>query len=72
MVVRRLEQDVGTRLEQQRLLLEIAADDERVGSRAQRGDELPAHLQRRPSVRRRLLGLRQVARELDDVSQAII
>src|SRR5581483_74048 len=65
-VVRRLEEDVAAGLEQERLLLAVAAHDDRVGVRAQRGEELSAHLQSRPSVGRRLLELRQLSRERDE------
>ena len=56
-------QDVGTRLEQERLLLEVALHDDRVGIRTERGEELAAHLERGSSVGGRLLELRQLAGE---------
>src|SRR4029077_5798323 len=66
-VVRRLEEDLRPRLEQERLLVEVALHDDRVRPRAQRGEELALHLQRRAPVARTLLDPGQVSGQLDDV-----
>ena len=58
------------RVEEQRLLLEVALDDDRIRVRTQRREELAAHLQRRTSVRRRLLELRQLAGKRDELVPA--
>src|SRR4051794_8916455 len=69
-VVRRREERLRTRLEQKRLLVEVAAHHEHAALVAEPGHEPALHLQSGRAVRGRLLDLGQLARDLEHVLPA--